>query len=480
MIIQELLTEIGFSFDEQGLKKAEEGFKNIKHAMLEIGVAAGSALVLHEVSQIVTETTAAAESLSRMASAFGIGTQQLQVFREAAEAAGVDMGQMQGALGRLSLGVSEAAGGSKEAEKKFTSLGLSLYDAQGQIKPVNDLFLEAADKIKAIENPTKRAGLAMQIFGRSGAQLIPLLQKGSEGILEEQKDLEHLGSVMSGDFIADSKKFREEQRRHKQAMEGLHMAITKAVLPAFTFLEHAWAESIGWINRVVANTNYLRTLFISLGAIMVVLAIKAALPFLPYIGMAALAIAGTLLLVAVIEDLWSLITGGPSLIGDLSKAWAVWIDDFTKPHAGDNWFMTLLRSFLHGLMDLQGTAETVVAAVQTAFAGLFSWLGDKFKAVGAALYGVLPDSVAKFIIGSGAPSRSGSDFLPDGPRRSVGALSGPGGSGVVNSAPTIAMTINAGSADPNAVAVEARRHIDAALESHAQDMRSALVPRLAH
>ena len=60
-------------------------------------------------------------------------------------------------------------------------------------------FKLLAERISRIEDPTRKAALAMTIFGRSGTQLLPMFASGARGIEVLQEQARRLGLTMSAE-----------------------------------------------------------------------------------------------------------------------------------------------------------------------------------------------------------------------------------------------------------------------------------------
>ena len=70
--------------------------------------------------------------------------------------------------------LTEAAKGSDHARDTLFQLGLSMADLR-KLSP-EDQFTLIADRLSKVENTTRRAALAMEIFGRGGTELLPMLE----------------------------------------------------------------------------------------------------------------------------------------------------------------------------------------------------------------------------------------------------------------------------------------------------------------
>ena len=104
-----------------------------------------------------------------------IATDSIKGLQFALRASGQDAGQATQILSKFPAVLSQAqVEGSRTAEA-FAALGIQLTDAQGNLRSANDIFLETTSSLQAIGNQTERATKAVDIFGRSGAQLLQAL-----------------------------------------------------------------------------------------------------------------------------------------------------------------------------------------------------------------------------------------------------------------------------------------------------------------
>ena len=102
----------------------------------------------------------------------------------------------------LSRNASAAAGGSKEAAEGFQRLGVKLKDADGKLRSPAELIYDVADGLQRLPDGTEKAALAMKLFGRGGAELVPVLNGGRGGLRALGVEARELGVVLSKDAIA--------------------------------------------------------------------------------------------------------------------------------------------------------------------------------------------------------------------------------------------------------------------------------------
>ena len=142
---------------------------------------------------------------------------------------GINIDQASKGLGILS---KHLAAGDDAAK----SLGISFQDANGKVKPMGDLLPQIAEKFKNMPPGAERTALAMKLFGRSGADMLPFLSKGAAGIQELMKQSDALGTTMSGKDAQAVKDYTKTQREFKEMIYGVQISLGRALYPTLTKL----------------------------------------------------------------------------------------------------------------------------------------------------------------------------------------------------------------------------------------------------
>lgn len=142
-----------------------------------------------------------ASSLGEVAQQLGVSTDALQEYRYAATQAGLSQEEMDQALSQLTRRIGEAASGTKAQAEAFTKLGLSVKDANGNVIDAGEAIPKIADALRDVQSPAERAAILMDLFGRSGQKLEPLLSGGSAAVNELRDAAQQLGLVLSQEQI---------------------------------------------------------------------------------------------------------------------------------------------------------------------------------------------------------------------------------------------------------------------------------------
>lgn len=178
--------------------------QNLKKGFSLAGAAAGAFVASIAVQKVIEVTKAGLEyasSLGEQAQQLGITTDALQEYRFAATQVGLSSEEMDQALSQLTRRIGEAASGGKAQAEAFRKLGVSLEDASGNALEAGEAIPKIADGLQKIASPAERAAILMDLFGRSGQKLEPLLAGGSAAVNGLRDAAHKLGAVLSPDLI---------------------------------------------------------------------------------------------------------------------------------------------------------------------------------------------------------------------------------------------------------------------------------------
>lgn len=288
----------------------------------------------------------AADDMNDLAQKTGVSVEQLSRFQQAANASGSSIEAAGGAMVKLNRNLATQNKGASEALKQ---LGISATDASGKIKSADQVMLEVADKFAKMPDGAQKSAAAMALFGKAGADMIPMLNGGRASI-------EELTATMSTGFAKGADALNDKVAAIQGKLLQLGVQIGTALMPL--------------LNRVADIVVALADVFAQLPA-----------------PVQSIAAAAALLLVA-----WGPVTGAfgaliaivPPIIGALTGL-VVWLVGTFIP--------TVLAVFT-GPVGWTVLAIAAVVAMVVAFRepiGKFLlWLGDLFttslKTLGTLIY----------------------------------------------------------------------------------------------
>ena len=246
-------TNVGFKEWEAGIGKA---------AMAATKWAAGATLAAGAVAaSMVKSAIDSAEATGILADKLGITTEALSKLQYAAKLSDVSQASLEAGMKKLARTLTDAASGSATASKAFEALGLSAQEIINL--PADEQLGRIADALNAVENASQRAALAQKIFGRSGADMLPLLAEGQAGIAALTAEAERMGVVISEDMAKKSQQFNDSVDRLKSAVSGIGIAMAEFVVgPLADFSEGLLAAfkgpALGDLDRIADKLKGLR------------------------------------------------------------------------------------------------------------------------------------------------------------------------------------------------------------------------------
>lgn len=217
---------VGF-FSADATKKLSSFSANMTKvgaAIAAVGNIAGVALVKSAINS--------ADALSKLSKSVGVSTEKLSALQYAAGLSGVKSEELSSALLKLSKNSRDAFMGAGTAKEAFETLGISVQNTSGALKTNDQILAELADKFSKIPDGVGKTALAIDIFGRSGARLIPMLNEGTSGLAAMSEEASRLGLIVSGETAKQSEIFNDSLEKMQKAMQGLGLRIAEEALPA--------------------------------------------------------------------------------------------------------------------------------------------------------------------------------------------------------------------------------------------------------
>lgn len=234
----ELNRDIGRSaaIIQRDLNRALNATKNALGAL-------GGALAVRSIVQITQASLDAQDQLYKMSQRVGVTVESLSALNYAATLSDVSLESLGGALAKMNKAMAETQTGTGEAKDAFRALGISVTDSTGNLRATEDVFADLADKFASMEDGAGKTALAMKIFGRSGAELIPLLNAGRSGLREMADEARRLGVLLDGESAKAAERFNDNMTRMGTALRGIRDQIVIGLVPTLDDLANSFRET---------------------------------------------------------------------------------------------------------------------------------------------------------------------------------------------------------------------------------------------
>jgi len=206
-------------------KNAAAGFSNLKGAIGAFGAAIAGSAIVGGLSAIVKKSIDAGDELFNLQAKTGIAANALIGLGNAAKLADVDQETLGKGLTKLSINLVKAAEGNDTLARKFEALGVSVKGTDGQVVSADVALKQIADRFADMPDGAQKAAAAVALFGKAGADLIPLLNEGAAA-------MDEFTYKVSDDFAARSDLFNDTITELGIKAQGFGMELTDALLPA--------------------------------------------------------------------------------------------------------------------------------------------------------------------------------------------------------------------------------------------------------
>lgn len=222
------------------------------------GIATGLSvgLVVRSVRDVADEM----DRLSKLAQKVGSTTEELSTLGYAADLSGVSMDSLATALKRVAVNSADTQRGTGDAKYAFDALGISVEDTVGNLKGSTVLLGEVADKFRGMEDGAGKTAIAMKLFGKAGADLIPLLNEGSGGIEDMRDEARKLGIEISGDLAKSAEEFNDNLTKISTSAKGFRQAVIDKMLPGLADVSAAMVEA-------AKDSGVLKAAWVALGGL---------------------------------------------------------------------------------------------------------------------------------------------------------------------------------------------------------------------
>ncbi len=358
--LQNNLTK-GLRAAQQRLQAWGAGIRGIGTKLAGVGVVAAAGL-----GAAVRSFAGFGDSLSKMSQRTGVSVESLSELAYAASQSGTDIATLETGIRVMQRTINDAGRGLSTAIDGFEALGLTVEHFRG-LKPEDQLKL-VADRLSRVEDPSKRAALAMQLLGRSGTRLLPLFAEGAAGIEALQQKARDLGLTIGNDDAQAAVVFGDTLDDLIKVIKRGVFAMGAALAPALTqLIERIIRVAVTVVEWIKTN----RQLVLTVGK--VVVGIVAAGGALVGVGLAVSALGG------VFGAMATVITGVGAAFGVLGSVIAALVSPIGLVITA----VGALGAYLLYSTDLGGKA--------------LAWLGDRFGALkdtALAAYQGIADALA--------------------------------------------------------------------------------------
>jgi len=202
----------------------------------------------------------AADNMNDLRQKTGASVESLSQFEQAAKKSGTTLDSVANAMVKLNRGIVDG-----KAASALREIGISATDATGKLKSTDQIMLEVAKVFQSMPDGAEKSALAIKLFGKSGADMIPMLNMGDKAI-------KSLAVTMTGEFAAGADEFNDRLVDLQTGITKLAVSLGTALLPALNVITNGLVAAISGFSALPGPIQTLIIGITGLTAAVVILA----------------------------------------------------------------------------------------------------------------------------------------------------------------------------------------------------------------
>ena len=290
------------------LRAMSEQFKDMGNKLTAAGqsmrgISTAAAAVVASIGALTVKSGQWADDINTMSKVYSIGTADLQKYAAAADLVDVSVETIAKSHVKLEKQMLTASKGTGASAEAFEALGVSITNADGSLRDGDAVWQDTISALGQMENETERDALAMQLMGRSAAELNPLIEDGGETYKQVADTMAKYGlDFIDQETLDQANAFNDSLDTIKAvglvAFQQLGTQLAAYLAPAMEKVVDVVGKLANWFSNLSPRTQAI------IAAIAGVVAVVA--PLLIGLGKVSFAISSIISLIAVI---------GPAIVG---------------------------------------------------------------------------------------------------------------------------------------------------------------------
>jgi hypothetical protein len=225
----------GLTAPIKDLKSLEKAAMNLKPAFAALA-ATGAAAAVYMANKFL----ATADAANKAAQQTGMTTEAFTSLAYAADLGGVNSEAFTKSMAKLARTMADAASNGGASAQAFRELGVSVANGDGTMRGVDQVLLDVATTFQGMQDGATKTAAAMDLFGKEGQKMIPVLNAGAAGLQAMQAEADALGVTISGGTASAAERFNDALRKLHLATQG----IVNTVMAEFTPMLAEMAEGL--------------------------------------------------------------------------------------------------------------------------------------------------------------------------------------------------------------------------------------------
>ena len=214
------------------MSKLTSGLKKVGGALAAVGATVGvvGGAILRGANQVAEM----GDRIDKMSQKIGMSRKSFQEWDYIMSQNGGNVETLQMGFKTLVTQIEGVQKGSKDSIKAFSDLGVQVKDNNGKFRSADEVFNDTIRSLQKIENPTQKMILANRLFGRSAAELRPLLNQEAQAVDDLRKKANDMGLIISDEDVKNSVKFKDTMDTFTRFFQAKFATVMMKLMPEFS------------------------------------------------------------------------------------------------------------------------------------------------------------------------------------------------------------------------------------------------------
>lgn len=214
------------------MSKLTGGLKKVGGAMMAVGATVGvvGGAILRGANQVAEM----GDRIDKMSQKIGMSRKSFQEWDYIMSQNGGNVETLQMGFKTLVTQIEGVQKGSKDSIKAFSDLGVQVKDNNGKFRSADEVFNDTIRSLQKIENPTQKMILANRLFGRSAAELRPLLNQEAQAVDDLRNKANSMGLIISDEDVKNSVKFKDTMDTFTRFFQAKFATVMMKLMPEFS------------------------------------------------------------------------------------------------------------------------------------------------------------------------------------------------------------------------------------------------------
>ena len=201
-----------------------------------------------KIQDFISDAVSYGDTVDKQSQKMQMSAKSYQEWSYVLQRNGSDISALQKGIKGITADLGDMASGVEVDTTAYDALGVSLQNADGSMRSTEDVMTDCILALADMDDITQRNALAQDLFGNSYAELLPLLNSGSESINELIAVADEYAVVTDEDIKA-SADLADAQLTMQTALQQAGSAIAGVLMPALTAVAGVLADVFNWLGQ---------------------------------------------------------------------------------------------------------------------------------------------------------------------------------------------------------------------------------------